>query len=120
VLTQNQRENTSEIILEKQLLLPVNQGLQGHFQTFGSPSFYSEEDYSREKNNQDSWLSSPGVNVPAKSPQGKTVYCSEKLQKKTKGYISHSTGLNVKVHGSKIRKRLNKYGLFGRESLFSI
>jgi len=31
--------------------------------------------------------------------------------------------LNVKVHDSTIRKRLNKYGLFGRvagESLFSL
>ena len=51
----------------------------------------------------------PGVVVPASSPQGQ----------KPKNYISDSTGstvsmLNVKVHDSTIRKRLNKYGLFGR------
>lgn len=43
------------------------------------------------------------METTANLPQGQTVQCSEKK-------------INVKIHESKLRKRLNKYSLFGRVS----
>jgi len=40
------------------------------------------KDYSQVENIQDSCQSFPGVDASASSPQGQTVQCSEKLQKK--------------------------------------
>jgi len=64
------------------------------------------------------------------SPHGQTVQCADKLQKEKKNLIPTSQSLqnsvsmlNVKVHDSRMSKRMNKYELFGRvawESLFSL
>jgi len=53
----------------------------------------------------------PGVDVTASSLQGQTMQCSEKLQnypRATSQPLQTSVGmLNVEVHDSTIRKRLN-------------
>lgn len=56
------------------------------------------------------WLSAfPGVDIPAKSPQGQIVPCSEKfLRAKSQTLQASFRILNVKVHNNKIRKRLIK------------
>lgn len=50
------------------------------------------------------------------------IFSSYSVFDDNKSFLFHSIVLNVKVHDVTIRKRLNRYGLFGRvvrESLFS-
>lgn len=55
--------------------------------------------------------------IPVNLPQGQTAQCSEILQEiqelQSQTLQASVTMLNVKVHDSAIRKRLNRCGLFG-------
>lgn len=59
-----------------------------------------------------------GVDVPTNLPQGQTVQCSGKLQKTPKASFQTlqnlGSQLNVGEYGETVRKRQNKYGLFGQ------
>ena len=83
----------------------------------GYLSSYREKDYSQVENIQDSCQSSQEWTSQQVHPKVKNPRAtSQTLQ-------ASVSVLNVKVHDSTIRKRLNKYGLFGRvggESLFSL
>ena len=80
---------------------------EGHFQTFSRPSFYNENYLFTSGKHQRQLPPFPRVDVPASSPQGQTVQCPDKQQKKNQRAASVSM-LNVKVWDSTIRKRLNK------------
>lgn len=68
------------MILEKQLLPPINLGsFIRPFLNIKSTSFYIERDYSRGENIQDGLAIFPEVDIPASSPQGQSM---QRLQEK--------------------------------------
>jgi len=94
---------TSAVILQKQLLLPINLG------KVWSPSFYRERLFTSGKKSR-LFSIFPGVDVPASWSQGQTVRCSEKLQtnpRATSQTLRASVSmLNVKVHDRSIGEKL--------------
>ena len=116
VLTQCQGGKTSAVIWEKQLLLPINLGRV--IRPF--PNYLESIILQREK------LFSSGKHLTQSSQEwtSQQVHPKVKNPRATSQTLRASVSmLNVKVHDSTIRKRLNKYGLFGRagwESLFSL
>jgi len=79
--------------------------------------YSAEKEYSQVENIQDSCQSSQEWTSQQAHPKVKNpIVTSQTLQ-------ASVSMLNIKVHDSTIRNRLNKYGLFGRvagESLFSL
>ena len=118
VLTQCQGGKTSVMILEKQLLLPINLGrvirpFTNHLESI----ILQRERLFTSGNIQDSCQSS-------QEWTSQQVHPKVKKPRATSQTLQASVSvLKVKGHDSTVRKRLNKDGLFGRaagESLFSL
>ena len=110
VLTQRQGGKTSAMILEKQLLLPINLGrVIRPFPNYLESIIPLRERLFESRKHWRRLTIFREVDVKESSPQGQTVQCAEtaKYPEATSQTLRASVSmLMVKVHDSKIRKRL--------------